>query len=680
MQGGRTKTNGIMAPGMANAGMPEPPILPGSPLEAQLLPGLPPEAQPPAMQQAHQTKMTVDRLRKANEILGRYKASKSAQDQRVIENEKWYRQRHWEYIEANDGDQSVKYQTKSAWLFNALNILHSDAMDAFPRLNVLPREEGDREEAARLSSILPVVLEQNDFREVYDENTWRKGRSGTGVYGIFWDKSKLNGLGDIAIEAVDTLNLFWEHGKRDIQKSANVFHVEMTERDRVLAEYPNVTKRALGGTGFEPREYQTEDRSSRDDRVAVIDWYYKLRVNGKTVLHYCKYVNTTVLYASEDDWNDPDGKGAIAERGWYDHGLYPFEIDPFYPLEGSPAGFGLIDVNKSAQEQIDLLNSAIVTNALMNAIPRYFRRNDGGINDEDLLDWTKPIIGYDGNSIEGDLMPVQAPRMDGSAINVLQAKIEELKTTSGSSDVATGHSSAGVTAYSAIAALIETAGKNTKAFSAGSYRAMRRIGIQVIELIRQFYDIPRQFRILGQQGEERFIEYSNAGLQQQPMGMAYNGEGMYRLPMFDLQVSAEKETTYTRLAQNELAKELMGMGVFNPQLVDQSVMMLDMMDFDGKDALVQKIRGMGDMAQKLAYFQQIALELAQKYDPALAEQIAGAIMQGAPRAPTRAAAPAGDGFGAEGKVETDPISGVSRREHANGGKARGMVDEATRPS
>jgi len=134
---------------------------------------------PPAGRQ-----MTEERLKKANDLLKRYQSAKSAHDARVVENEKWYRQRHWEIINSKNrepDDEGEMYETKSAWLFNALNILHSDAMDAFPRLNVLPREEGDKEEAERLSSILPVVLEQNDFRETYDANTWRKGRSGTGV-------------------------------------------------------------------------------------------------------------------------------------------------------------------------------------------------------------------------------------------------------------------------------------------------------------------------------------------------------------------------------------------------------------------------------------------------------------------------------------------------------------------
>lgn len=623
-------------------------------------------------------KMTVQRLRKANELLNKYKSGKAAQDARVVNDELWYRQRHWELMHGNGGDEDSRYQTKSAWLFNALNILHSDAMTAFPRLNVLAREQGDEEEANRLSSILPVVMDQCDFKGAYDINTWRKGRSGTGVYAVLWDSEKLNGLGDITITPVDVLNIFWEPGKSDIQKSANVFHVEMIEREYLRERYPDLKSKDLNGGGFSPRDYNSEDKKQDgDSRVAVIDWYYKAWNGQKTVLHYCKYVGTTVLYSSEDDNNAPDGKEPPSVRGWYDHGMYPFVVDAFYPVEGTCAGFGLIDVNQSAQEQIDLMNSAIVTNTLMRAYPRYFERHDGGINNADLQNWTKVIIGYDGPDPRQDLMAVEVPALPPICVQVLNNKIEELKQTSGSQDVANGMTSGGVTAYSAIAAMIETAGKNTKAFSMGSYRAAVKIGNLVIELIRQFFDLPRQFRIIGENGERKYVEYTNAKLQKQAMGMDFNGAEMYRLPVFDLEVSAEKETTYTRLAQNELAKELAGMGVFNPQMVDQTLLMLDMMDFDGKEELEQKVRAMGDMAQILAKFQQIALQLAQTYDPAMAEQIANMIMEGAG---AQAGMPAPEGGETETqKIQNDPITGAQKAEHANGRKARGMVEESTMP-
>ena len=631
----------------------------------------------PPMTQTQPKKMTVQRLKRANELLERYKAGKAQQDQRIIENEKWYRQRHWEYIQGNGGDQKRRYQTKTAWLFNALNILHSDAMDAYPRLNVLPREQEDEEEAKRLSSIIPVVLKQNKFKDTYSENCWRKGRSGTGVYGVFWDNEKLNGLGDISIEAANILNLFWEPGKKDLQKSSNVFHVEMIEREALKKRYPELDRKALGSEGFRVREYESDESRRGEDRVAVIDWYYKATDGARTVLHYCKYVNTTVLYASEDDYNAQPGQEPPAVRGWYDHAQYPFVMDAFYPMEGTPAGFGMIDVNKDTQQDIDLMQSAIVTNTNMRAYPRYAARSDGGVNEEDFLDWTKPLIKYEGNSLDQDLQPIVIPEMPSTCVTVLNNTVEMLKQTSGSTDFATGRSSGGVTAYSAIAALIETAGKTGKAFSEGSYRAFEQVCLQVIELIRQFYDYDRQFRIEGEAGKMEFIQYNNAQLQKRALGMSMNGQELYRLPLFDLETSIERETTYTRLAQNELAKELMSMGVFNPQLVDQSLMMLDMMDFDGKDKLIGKLQEMGTLAQRLAYFQQIALALAQKYDPALADQLAQTIMQQA-----QGGMAPGVGMPSEGngqRVKQDAITGVQQREHANGAKARGLVDEATKP-
>lgn len=629
----------------------------------------------PDVQVARKPKMTVDRLQQANAILEKYKRGKAQLDARVVENEKWYRQRHWEMIQGNDGNQEPRYKTRTAWLFNALNILHSDAMDAYPRLNVLPREQEDEEEARRLSSIIPVVMKQNDFKTVYSENTWRKGRSGNGVYGIFWDSEKLNGLGDISIQAVDILNLFWEPGKDDIQKSANVFHVEMIEREALRKKYPQLENQALKAETFRPRTYDSEDDVRGEDKVAVVDWYYKVTGGGKTVLHYCKYVGTTVLYASEDDYGEVPGKPPRAEAGWYDHGQYPFVMDPFYPVEGSPAGFGLLDVNKNTQEDVDLMQSAIVTNTNMRAYPRYAIRSDGGVNEEDFIDWTKPLIKYEGNSLSNDLEPIVIPDMPGTCVTVLNNTVEMLKQTSGSTDFATGRSTGGVTAYSAIAALIETAGKNTKSFSEGSYRSTEKVGLLVLELIRQFYDYDRQFRIEGEAGRMEFIQYNNAKLQKRALGMSLNGEEMYRLPLFDLDISAEKESTYTRLARNELAKELMGMGVFNPQNVDQSLMMLEMMDFDGKEKLIGKLQEMGTLAQRLAYFQQIALAMAQKYDPFMAEQIAQTIMQQAQGgfAPQAGAQDAG------AQIRQDAITGVQQKEHANGPKARGLVNDATKP-
>ena len=216
-------------------------------------------------------------------------------------------------------------QPVSAWLFNSIANKHADAMDNFPSPNILPREERDKADAKMLSAIIPVILDQNDFEKTYSDVWYYKLKSGTGVYGIFWDAKKLNGLGDISINKIDLINLFWESGITDIQKSRNVFHVELCDNDILEDMYPQLKGR-LGNSSIELGEYVYDDTVDTNNKSAVIDWYYKKAQEGKTLLHYVKYVNDEVLYASE---NDP----VYAERGYYDHGKYPFVFDVLYPVE-----------------------------------------------------------------------------------------------------------------------------------------------------------------------------------------------------------------------------------------------------------------------------------------------------------------------------------------------------------
>ena len=131
-----------------------------------------------------------EQIRKAMQTLRDYMAGKAQLDRRLIENDKWWRQRHWDVIREKG---TTPLQTKSAWLVNVVLSKHADAMDALPEPNVLPRAEDDREEARRLSKILPVVLDEAEFADAWEEAWWNKLQGGTGIFGVFWDKSRHNG-------------------------------------------------------------------------------------------------------------------------------------------------------------------------------------------------------------------------------------------------------------------------------------------------------------------------------------------------------------------------------------------------------------------------------------------------------------------------------------------------------
>lgn len=571
-------------------------------------------------EQAIAKRMTKERLTKAMKDLSDYKAGKVHLESRIVEVEQWWKIRHWEWMQEKGAKDDMK--TASAWLFNVIISKHADGIQSIPEANILPREESDKPTAKMLSSIIPCILDQNKFEKEYSAILWQKLKGGTGAYGVFWDKSKHNGLGDIAIRKINLLHLFWEPGIDNIQDSEQVFLVEAVDIDRLKQQYPQLIDANLTNKAISLRKFITEDRIDESDKTMVIDWYYHSYDGPKKVLHYCKFVGDVVLYSTEDD---PE----LASRGLYDHALYPFVLDALFPVEGSPCGFGYIDVCKNAQEQIDIINQAIIKNSLVNAIPRYFVRADGSVNEAEFMDFSKPVVHVTGNLGADSVIPITPTRLDATAIGVVNNKIQELKETSGNTDSSNGIGQSTSQAASAIAALQEASGKVSRASTLSAYRAFEEVVSQIIELIRQFYDLPRQFRITGEMGEEQYASFSNQGMQPQPMGQIAGQDLGFRLPEFDVDVSAQTKTAYTKAAQNELALALYNQGVFNPQMTDQALMLLDMMDFDGREKLMQKVSQNGTLMQMMAQYQQIALQLAQKVDPALAEQIAGTIMGGA---------------------------------------------------
>lgn len=595
-------------------------------------------------------------VQKAMQTLQKYKEGKTNLESKIIHNEQWYKMRHWEEIR---GDKEEQVEPASGWLFNSIANKHADAMDNFPSPNILPREEGDKAEAEMLSSIVPVILEQNDFEQTYSDVCEYKLKTGTGVYGVFWDSNKLNGLGDICIEQVDLINLFWESGIKDIQDSRNIFYVTLMDNDLLAGEYPQLQGKLAGNPTIDVSKYIYDDTVDTTNKSAVIDWYYKRRVGGKTVLHYCKFVDDVVLFATE---NDPRYK----ERGLYDHGEYPFIFDVLYKIEGTPAGFGYIDIGKNPQEYIDRSGQAILMNLLANTKPRHFVRNDGSVNEKEYADMTKDFVHVEGTLGDDSIKPIQGKPLNDIYVNVMLNKIDELKETTGNRDVSTGGTSSGVTAAAAIAAMQEAGSKLTRDNSKAAYRAYKKLIKMVVELIRQFYDMPRCFRILGENGAERFVQYSNVGIRPQYQGMIAGVDMGYRTPLFDIEITAQKSSPYSKMAQNELALQFYNAGFFNPQLADQALVCLDMMDFERKQFVMSKIAQNGTMYQMMMQMQQQMLALggmvdAARGDNSVTQSLMSQFGMGQPIPAGSATAQGSDALGGEASMESNKTKKARER-------------------
>ena len=634
---------------------------------------------PEAMQnEARVAPIGSEQLKKLTEILQKYKSGKAVTEQRIIASENWWKLRN--ASEEQNATDIVKkgFVSKSGWLHNVIVSKHADAMEAYPEPNILPREKDDREEARMLSAIIPCVLEQNNFEETYDDAMWRKMKSGTCVYKVVWDKNKLNGLGDIGVECANILNLFWEPGKTDIQKSRYFFHTELCDKDLLQERYPEQLKDGLKGDAFVSSKFLYDDHVDTENKVTVIECYYHKYIQGKNTLQYVKYVNDVVLYATENDMQpqvDELGqmKPPMALVGLYDHGKYPYVFDALYPIEGSPCGYGYVDICQNPQTEIDMLKTCFVKNARIGAIPRYFSRGDGTINEEEFLDLEKPLVHAPGGVDDNALRPVEHRGIDGSYFNLLQWDVNELRETSGNTETSTGTTSSGVTAASAIAALQEASGKGSRDSTLSAYRAYSEIVELCIELIRQFYNLPRKFRILGRYRAAQYITYTNQGIQPQDQGDDFGQDMGMRLPMFDVKVSAQKKNVYTKVTQNELALQFFQMGFFNPQMTDQALMCLEMMDFDGKDEVLQQVSQNGTMFDKLMQYMQLSFMLAQIAAPQYLQQIAMDMQaMGGGAMPQM-------GGGAPQMMQSDNIAGIPQKEHGVVRNARAQAQNASQP-
>lgn len=560
-----------------------------------------------------------------------YFAGKASIDAKATANEEWWRVRHWGVLADNNEGLKEGVSVGSAWLFNSLANKHADVMDSFPKPNILPREADDEGEAKILTSIVPVILEENDYEQVYSDKSIDFNKDGAAITSVLWDNSKHDGMGDIAINVVDVHNLAWKPGIKNLQDSDKVYYVRLEDVDVVRAKWPKLADKIGAEDTGTVVKYIHDDNIDTSNCVEVIDVYYKkpqlvpVEMEGvdaegnptkvklydmpRMVLHLAVIVGDQLAFCSE---NEPG-----YENGFYEHGNYPFVISRMFPIKDTPWGFGYLDVMKNPQRDIDRLDQAIIKNAMMRARPRYWYKKNGNINTAQFADWNQELVEVATGELGDAVRKIDVDDVPAGAMNHLANKVEELKETSGNRDFSQGATTSGVTSGTAIAALQEAGSKLARAINKELYRGFREEVYLVIELIRQFYTEPRSFRIdvkaaealadydhakqyevKGAGNDYRFVQYSNAGIVSQDVRLE-DGTVRHRRPMFDIKVTAEKQSPFSRAAQNELIKELYSMGFFDPNNTLPARTALDAMDFEGKDKLMQEIEQNSMIMQQL---------------------------------------------------------------------------------
>lgn len=551
--------------------------------------------------------VTADTVREARAVMDKYHTGKAHLEDRIVDNEEYYRLMHngLERGRPQKGYLKGKYRRNTAWLFTSIANKVADFQDNYPEATILPRELSDEQAARQLTAVIPAILERNNYRQLYRHNSLDKTKHGCGIQMVVWDGEMADGLGDIAIRRVDPLNIYWEPGVEDIQRSANVFTVELRNNDEIVELYPEIEglRDRLSTPSDYVKRYVYNDSIDTSDKSYIVNWYYRKRVGGRTILHYCRFVNDVVLFASENDQRYADG--------WYKHGRYPFVFDPMYPEVGTPFGFGEIDIGRDAQDDLDDVNAEALRNIKQTARRRWLVRSNAGVNEEEYADLDKDIVHVEGQLDDIGMREITLQPLSASVLNWYTHKIDELKETTSNRDVTQG-GTGGTSTASGIAALQESGNKVSRDLIASSYEKFKEVVELIIELVRQFYDVPRTFRIVGDNGQIDYQTIDNSMMQARQIPAAY-GVAAYQSaePVFDVTVKAYKQNPYSKQQANQDAVNMYGMGFFQPDNYIQALACLELMDLPNKDKVQQVIGDNGKqwiMAQQMAAQQMMQLQ------------------------------------------------------------------------
>lgn len=496
-------------------------------------------------------------ISEAFETYRKYKADKEPLATRVRDDERFY-QRSYSQI----SPKLESFMTcDTPFIFSAIENVRADVIDNYPEAHVLEREPNGSNAAELLSKIIPAQLETADFRRVFKENTRSKLKYGTAVYGVFFNDE----TGEIEIKSVDILDIYVDMHVGDVQDSRFLFITAAVENSLLKKMYPHMSELFGGDADIE----SLADTYRLADRTTVTDCYYK----KDGVVHMMKLCKNSVLAATEDM------RGY--EKGLYWHGLFPVVFDCLYPVENCPFGFGMIDIAKPLQVEINKLDSAITENIMCNAKPRYFAKHSGGIDEEEFCDLSRSIIHYEGDS--DAVKPLEHSSINEYFLIHREYKKEELKEILGNRDFQQGSTTGGVTAASAIETLRQTGEKRSRSFVSDTYDSYRQVVMMILELMRQFYEEKRYFRISDEFGKRTFAQFDRSIM------YSHNKRPL----AFDISVVPQKESPYARESANKTIMSFWEGGMFNGENIPAAVAALKNMNFDGKEQLIADLGKLG---------------------------------------------------------------------------------------
>ena len=385
----------------------------------------------------------------------------------------------------------------SMTLNSCIDNVIADQIDNMPEAVLVAEREETSQGAEEMSDVIGFVLYQAGWPGKYHKLMEDAAVTGTGVAQTFWDETMMDGEGMVNVIAWHPEDFYPDPMYENIQDGRGVFKATLTTVGWINEHYPDAK-------GYvHPDDLRSDsavmdniEAPDGDAKVTLLEFWYK-RYDAKKRryrVHMAQMAGRALLYSTELGIGCDEDEYA---EGVYAHGQYPFLMFKYRDVWRKPFGTGLVHDYRDAQNMIDRCIKYIDDNARESSVQRHFIRRGSGVNTEDLTDYNKTVIEWDGSDIREVLQTVQAQPLNSQVYQMMQYMADAMKQDSGQNQFARGEGGLGVTAAAGISALQEAGSKITRWHTEQFKDAFREMVEQILWILSEYMDGKRVLRIVG---------------------------------------------------------------------------------------------------------------------------------------------------------------------------------------
>ncbi len=503
-------------------------------------------------------------LERAYQLFAEFRSAYVPEWKRLEDCERMYRGDHWHDVPMTDRNEP---RPVTPILQSTVENLQAELMDRVPEPVIAPETPRD----AEVAQVIEAVVKQNHDADCYARE-YRKLThdllvSGYCVQEIGYDSALNGGIGGAFLRHVDVRSILFDPLATDMQDGRAVFKISLRTREYIERHYPEQAPFLTGDAYGTPDAVEDEVlRGNRQNTMLLIEYWWREydALEDRYSVHMAQLAGHTVLSDSRD----------VKPEGYFDHGMYPFQLTTLFTRKGSCLGLGIVDMFATQQRYADKLDQILLKNALMASHNKLLVTEASGFDAEDLRDWAKEV--HRGESLNG-VTWFSTPPLPAYIIGYIEKIRESIKQESGANDFSRGMVNGGVTASSAIASLQEMSNKRSRMVSRLLHEAFRDAVRMEIEVEREFNFFTRTVMITAD-GATKEATFESAML-------VRLAPGNVALPIeFLISVRAQQESKYNAMSQNELVLKMLAAGMMRPE---QAV---ELMVFDGKEQMLKTIQ------------------------------------------------------------------------------------------